>query len=228
MKKIVLFSIAILSLVSCVRTPEDLANSLIRERVKNTLFFPDSYEAIETVVDSAFTPKDDPAFYDKALELYNLFTVVEACRTDAARAERTMNVWKNPYLNGLGQVNYKQAKKNFEMYSRKVEYYTAKIEKEKDYLQGVINAQPTFIGYKLTHRFRAKTNSGNVMIGEKVFITNEDMTQILAGYDSDKEEYMLVQRIYQTIQEARQQWAENTPLNMEKFENELNRCRDNH
>lgn len=227
MKKIVLFSIAILSLVSCVRTPEDLANSLIRERVKNTLFFPDSYEAIETVVDSAFTPKDDPAFYDKALELYNLFTVVEACRSEADRAERVMNIWKNPYLDGLGQVNYKQSKKNFEKYSEQVKYYTSKIEQEKDYLQEIINVKPKFIGFKVTHKFRAKTNSGNVMIGEKVFITNEDMTQILAGYDSDKEEYMLVQRIYQTIQETRQQWDENTPLEMDKFEQELNRCRDN-
>lgn len=227
MKKIALLITLFLSLVSCVRTPEDKANSIIRERVKNSLFFPDSYEAIETVVDSAFAPKDDPAFYDKALELYNLFVAVEAYRGAADRAERVMNVWKNPYLDGLGQVNYKQSKKNFEKYSKQVEYYTAKIEKEKDYLQEVINAHPRFIGFKVTHKFRAKTNSGDVLIGEKIFITNEEMTEILAGYDSDKEEFMLVQRIYQTIQETRQQWDENTPLEMEKFEDELNRCRDN-
>lgn len=227
MRKSIFLSFAILTLVSCVRAPEDKVNSIIQERVKNTLFFPDSYESIETVVDSAFAPKDDPAFYDKALALCNLFAVVEACRSEADRAERVMNIWKNPYLDGLGQVNYKQSKKNFEKYSEQVKYYTSKIEQEKDYLQEIINAKPKFIGFKVTHKFRAKTNSGNVMIGEKVFITNEDMTQILAGYDSDKEEYMLVQRIYQTIQETRQQWDENTPLEMDKFEQELNRCRDN-
>lgn len=226
MKKIAFLSFVILTLVSCMRTPEDRANSIIQERVKKSLFFPDSYEAIETVVDSAFAPQDDPIFYDKALQLYNLFTVVEVCRSNADRAERVMNVWKAPHLNGLGQVNYNQAKDDFERYSKQVDFYTSKIEKEKDYLQEQISKEPKFIGFKFTHKFRAKTNSGNVMIGEKVFITNEDMTQILAGYDSDGEEYMLVQRIYQTLQDVSQQWDENTPLEMEKFEDELNRCRD--
>lgn len=227
MKKLVLFALALFCMISCSQTPENKVSSLIRANIEKSLAHPDSYEAIETVVDSAFAPKDDPAFYDKALALCNLFAVVEACRSEADRAERVMNIWENPYLDGLGQINYKQSKKKFEKYSEQVKYYTSKIEQEKDYLQEIINAHPRFIGFKVTHKFRAKTNSGDVLIGEKIFITNEEMTEILAGYDSDKEEYMLVQRIYQTIQETRQQWDENTPLEMEKFEDELNRCRDN-
>lgn len=227
MRKSIFLSFAILTLVSCVRAPEDKVNSIIQERVKNSLFFPESYQAIETVVDSAFAPKDDPVFYDRAMNLYRLFVAVEVCRSKAHRAERTMNVWKNPYAKGFGNVNYKQEKAIFEKYSKQVEYYTAKIEKEKDYLQGLISCQPAFIGFKFTHRFRAKTNSGNVTIGEKVFITNKDMTQVLVGYDSDEEEYMLVQRFYQTIQEARLQYNDSISLDMKKLEDELNRCRDN-
>lgn len=227
MRKSIFLSFAILTLVSCVRAPEDKVNSIIQERVKNSLFFPESYQAIETVVDSAFAPKDDPVFYDRAMNLYRLFVAVEECRSKAARAERVMNAWIAPYLNGIGQLNYRHAKYEFEKYNEQVEYYTAKIEKEKDYLQGLINCQPAFIGFKFTHRFRAKTNSGNVTIGEKVFITNKDMTQVLVGYDSDEEEYMLVQRFYQTIKEAHQQCNDSISLDMKEFEDELNRCRDN-
>lgn len=74
MKKIVLFGFILLGLVMVYmvtysQSPDDKAKTLIRKSIEKTLAHPESYEALETVVDSAFAPFDDPAFFNKTLEI---------------------------------------------------------------------------------------------------------------------------------------------------------------
>ena len=70
MKKVVFVILAIL-ITACSQSPEQKANALIQEKVKNSLYHPETYEAVETIIDSAFAPKDDPAFYEKTLKIYH-------------------------------------------------------------------------------------------------------------------------------------------------------------
>ena len=69
MKHVVLIVLAILSVLSCSQPSEDKVKTLIRESVIRSLSHPGSYMAIETVVDSAFAPFDDPVFREKTLEI---------------------------------------------------------------------------------------------------------------------------------------------------------------
>ena len=59
---IFIFSVALL-FVSCGQSPEDKANALIKAELRKTLFKPDTYKPIETKLDSAFAPFDDPNLY---------------------------------------------------------------------------------------------------------------------------------------------------------------------
>ena len=58
-----------LSVISCSQPSENKVDTLIQESVKKSLSHPESYLAIETVVDSAFAPFDDPSFYERTLEI---------------------------------------------------------------------------------------------------------------------------------------------------------------
>lgn len=61
--------VGILAFASCAHSPEEKANALIEASLKKSLYHPETYDPAETLVDSAFTPFDDPVFYEKALDL---------------------------------------------------------------------------------------------------------------------------------------------------------------
>ena len=66
MKKIcITISLAIFLLSSCNNSPTDKANVLIKDDMRKSLIITDSYEPVETKVDSAFAPFDEPEFYIK-------------------------------------------------------------------------------------------------------------------------------------------------------------------
>ena len=64
-----LIGLAVISILSCSQSPQNEVNALIQKNVEKTLSHPESYEALQTVVDSAFAPFDDPAFFEKTLEI---------------------------------------------------------------------------------------------------------------------------------------------------------------
>lgn len=69
MKHVVLMVLALLSVMSCSQSSDDKAKTLISESIEKALVHPKSYKPLETVVDSAFAPFDDPAFFEKTLEI---------------------------------------------------------------------------------------------------------------------------------------------------------------
>lgn len=78
-------------------SPEKKAASIAEKAVKASLYHPDSYDPIGTVVDSAFAPMDDPDFFDKTLKLYELIIEMEYCDSDIKHAKSSMAIWSHPY-----------------------------------------------------------------------------------------------------------------------------------
>lgn len=64
MKKYLLF-ISVIFLMACTPTREEIIENLIEEEMKQTLVNPGDYEVIETKVDSAFSPNEEPELLDK-------------------------------------------------------------------------------------------------------------------------------------------------------------------
>ena len=54
--------------VACGQSQEQKAETLIKENLKKSLYKPESYKPVETKVDSAFAPYDDPAFFEELAE----------------------------------------------------------------------------------------------------------------------------------------------------------------
>jgi hypothetical protein len=138
-------------MISCSQSQKDKVNALIQESVRKSLAYPESYKPLETVVDSAFAPFDDPVFYEKTLEICKL---------------------------------------NIEEYSDSL---SGRIQKCGQELIDMMGLEYRFIGYKVTHTFDME---GVYQNNTRVFILDKDMTSIIAEYDADSPDYIMVQTMY--------------------------------
>ena len=154
MKTLILFALALFCMISCSQTPENKVSSLIRANIEKSLAHPDSYEAIETVVDSAFAPFDDPTFYQKTLEI---------CLLNVEEMDDSL---------------------------------TKEVQKRIQELSEMMGLEYRFIGFKVMHRFSAKNGDGETFTGEKVYIMDKDMKKIIAQYNIESIDYIMVQTMY--------------------------------
>lgn len=154
MRKTMLIGLAVISILSCSQSPQNEVNALIQKNVEKTLSHPESYEALQTVVDSAFAPFDDPAFFEKTLEI---------CK---------MNI------------------------EEESDSLAAKIAERGQELIAMMGTEYRFIGYKVTHSYSARDDEGVTFTGEKVYIMDKDMKNVLAEYDTDSMDYIMVQSMY--------------------------------
>lgn len=92
MKKIVILGVVALVFIGCTMSPEKKAASIAGKAVKASLYHPDSYDPIGTVVDSAFAPMDDPDFFEKTLKLYELGIEMENCNNEMKLAKSSMAI----------------------------------------------------------------------------------------------------------------------------------------
>lgn len=152
MKQTVLLAITLLCALSCCPSKGNDVKSLIQERVRKSLPQPSGYLAMETVVDSAFAPFDDPVFFEKTLEICKKF-VSES--NDSLVEE----------INKIGQE-----------------------------MMPLIGTEYRFIGFKVTHRFC--TVDDDCLIRNRVFIMDERKTKILAEYNADSLDFIMVQAMY--------------------------------
>lgn len=199
MKKLVLVLTAMMA-VACSQTPEEKATALIQESVKKSLYHPDSYDPVETMVDSAFAPMDDPVFYEKSLKVCHLSVELQKYTEEAKRAQSSMAIWQNSW-DAFSKNKYNDAKKENDTYNEKIELLEAKIQKVGEDMMELVESGRKFIGFKVTHKFRAKNNKGNTLMGKNVYITDENFTKILAEYNTDSEDYKLVQELYRQCKE---------------------------
>ena len=169
---------------------------------------PESYEAVETVVDSAFAPKDDPAFYEKSLKVCKLAMDAQEYDDKAKRAKSSMAIWSGPYQSAFGRTQYNEEKEKYDGYTKKVESLKDKIQKVGEEMKKLAEPGRRFIGYKVSHTFRAKNNEGNVLMGKYVYIMDDGLTKILAEYDTDSDEYQMVQAVYQRWEEESEEVEE--------------------
>ncbi|MBR1464647.1 MAG: hypothetical protein IJ604_14890 [Prevotella sp.] len=199
MKNIV-FILAVLLIVSCSKTPEEKASALIQEKVKSSLYHPESYEAVETVIDSAFAPKDDPAFYEKTLKYYHLSQEVLKYEEEVKRSKRKMALWQNAH-DAYGKNEYDEAEEEYNSNSSEVESLMGKLQKIGEDLKMLVESGRRFIGFKATHKYRANNNRGNTLLRTNFYIIDPELSAILAEYDCDSEDFQFVQLVYQQWEE---------------------------
>lgn len=211
------FIVAILMFASCSTSPIRKANALIEEKIKKNLTKPNSYESVDTQLDSTFTPLDDSKFHEQLMKLYKAGLQIDVYDNKIKDIKYKMNnvkssmaIWSKPWSE-YSKNQYQQAKEEYETYQKEFKQYTnekesvtekvqKQVEQIKTYLLSI--KEPEFIGYKATHRYRANNNAGKTLIGDNFFVFDKNLTKIILSYDMESEEYITIQQLIKFIKEG--------------------------
>lgn len=204
MKNLYYFVIAAVLFVACEKSQEQKANELIRESLKKTLFKPETYKPVDTKVDSAFAPYDDPDFYQELAKLGNMNSEYMELEEEAKDAKTSMSIWSGPYQSAFERNQYQEAKEEYEKLNTQMENLKKKGDKQFEKVMSTLQGDKKFIGYKAVHNYRADNNAGNTLIGNTVFFIDKDFTEVT--FTVQLEEYNQVQegisQLMEKIKEA--------------------------
>ena len=194
MRRILLGALLVTLFASCSKSLEDKANTLIEEDIKKTLYHPETYDPAETQVDSAFTPFDDPVFYEKTIGMS-----IDEYDRKMKSAKSSMSIWSGPYQSAYSKNEYQEAKDEYDENAQNKKNAEKKAKKLADELKTMLDKEQLFIGFKARHRFRANNNAGQIVFGEMKYLFDKDMNKIVASYDMDDDEYKTVQIVYKQM-----------------------------
>ena len=91
MRKIFYLALIAVIMVACSQSQEQKAEALIKESLKKSLYKPETYKPVETKVDSAFAPYDDPAFFEELAELGKMNNEYAELEEKAKHAKSSMS-----------------------------------------------------------------------------------------------------------------------------------------
>ena len=199
MKKIFYLALVAVIMVACGQSQEQKAEVLIKESLKKTLYKPETYKPVETKVDSAFAPYDDPAFFEELAELGKMNNEYAELEEKAKHAKSSMSIWSGPYQSAFGRNEYQEAKEEYEEANAKIEKLKTKGRKQYEKVAKMLQGERKFIGYKAVHNYRADNNAGNTLIGNTIFFIDENFTEI--RYSLEVEEYNQIQEAISQFKE---------------------------
>lgn len=164
-----------------------IAERYIKKLVCDDLYYPESYDPVFVRVDSAFySPYFNTVCIDAAKEIIKL--------------KRQYNVAESYYqqYKETGAFLDEQRK-----YSNQMRETKKKIKEQEDIIiNRDKNGEGSFIGWAIDNRYRAKSNSGNVLFGRQLYIVNKELTDWFLRFevDSDKDNDFI--KIRDTIDEV--------------------------
>ena len=199
MKKFIYLLFLTLVRVACSQSQEQKAEALIKESLKMSLYKPETYKPVETKVDSAFAPYDDPAFFEELAELEKMNSEYEELDEKAKRAKSSMAIWSGPYQTAFGRNEYQEAKEDYDEANAQINKIKTKGKKQYEKVVSMLQSERKFIGYKALHNYRADNNAGNTLIGNTIFFINQNFTEV--QYSMEAEEYEQVQNAISQFKE---------------------------
>ena len=199
MKKIFYLALLAIVMVACGQSQEQKAEYLIKESLKKSLYKPETYKPVETKVDSAFAPYDDPAFFEELAELGKMNSEYEEMVSKAKHAKSSMAIWSGPYISAYGRNEYQEAKSDYEEANAKLEKLKTKGRKQFEKIANMLQVSNKFIGYKAVHNYRADNNAGNTLIGNTIFFIDKNFEEIT--YSMEVDEYNQVQEAISSFKE---------------------------
>ena len=190
MKKATFLFSGIFLIASCTLTPQQKAESLIKEHLEKSLYHPESYVPSSTQL-------DDPDFYEKALKAAKLGIKISQCDDNANDAKRNMALWSGPYQSSYDRQNYIEEKFNKAIKNK--ELATKEMKALAEEMKAIANQGKKFIGFKAIHNYRANNNAGQTIGGNIQYNFDKDLSKIINFYDMQSEEYQAVSYIYKMM-----------------------------
>ena len=206
MKKIFYLALVTVVIAACGQPQEQKAEALIKESLKKSLYKPETYKPVETKVDSAFAPYDDPAFFEELAELGKMNSEYADLEEKAKHAKSSMSIWSGPYQTSFGRNQYQEAKEEYDEANAKIEKLKTKGRKQYEKVANMLQGNRKFIGYKAIHNYRADNNAGNTLIGNTIFFIDKNFEEVT--YSMEVEEYNQVQEAIEQLQEQLEETEE--------------------
>jgi len=169
LRNTLLLVFAIVSFSAC-KSNEQKAAALIKDYMFKNLFDYESYEPIETSIDSA---KEKEA---------------EEHHEEYEDASRTMDIWSGGWSSSSTREYNKARKKAIEELIASVEGTRASIRNLKQIKSMADTLSSGFIGWSAIHSFRCNTRGGSKTIGNYLFIFDKSFKTILNVFDADDED----------------------------------------
>ena len=186
MKKIIGFILCLMVLGACSRTQEEKANLLIKEDIQKVLVKPDTYEPIETKLDSAFAPYETPEFMENTLKCVQLFMEIKEYKEKIKVAKSMMTIYEDnlgfPYFKN----EYNEYKAEYKEATNKRNEIEKRLKRSGRKLKELVNAKREFIGYKTMHHYRADNNAGNTVLGTGFYLFDKDINTILISFSEEE------------------------------------------
>lgn len=194
-KNIIFYTLTSFILMSCGSSTEKKVEKLIKEEIQSTLYYPESYDPVETTIDSAFSPLDNSIYMNHFIMLTEIGRELKNLEYKANISKSDMALWGNSgyYYTDFERAHYQEAEKEYDNVLVQEKMLHNKAEEILSEMQEIVDKGVFFIGYKANHRYRSKTNSGNIIISDMVILLNKDITEVVATYDAD---------LYNSMQDA--------------------------
>lgn len=191
MKKVIGFILCLMVLGACSRTQEEKASLLIKEDIQKVLVKPDTYEPIETKLDSAFAPYETPEFMENTLKCVQLFMEIEGYKEKIKDARSMMTMYEDNLGSPYFKNEYNEYKAEYKEATNKRNEIEKRLKRSGKKLKELANAKREFIGYKAMHHYRADNNAGKTVLGTDFYLFDKDIKTILVSFS--KEEIELIQ-----------------------------------
>lgn len=182
MKKLAILTIGFALLVSCSESLEQKAERFAERQVKKTLLLPDSYDPVETVVDSAFSPEMDPRTVSSFLTLYDIGMEVQKQEDAYNRAKDTKERFHR-LKNSYGKSYYDKADREMKEAENVLSLLSTKADDVSKVIEEVAADGRRHIGFLIKHTYRYKENNGDVHMKTDRFLVDPEIQATILFID---------------------------------------------
>ncbi len=167
MKKIIPVLICALYVIGCTTSNEDKAKALINEYMKDNLKDPSSYEAVSYgQLDSLFFPFIDT---EEGRELFDKRSPTGVFNKEARRYELAA-------ISAKTRAERELLEDSASYFKREIEKYESLFKEKDEEYKG------EFIGWIMSHEYRAKNSFGALDLDTKDFYFDKEFTEIVPPY----------------------------------------------
>lgn len=202
-KSLIITLIALIGLCSCGKSKEEKAQEMAANYLKGVLYHFDSYEPLQTKVDSSFVAlSTDREAIELTLDMLKLFQSAQEYADKIESAESSMEIWSpSGYSSAYSKGEYRRAKEERDNNQRlldktkdRIQNQFSKIKSRQSYLEAeALLKIGDFNGWKVYHKFKSLNGAGTLdLFGEYVFFCDEDFNEKSAY---PKEDYEAISKV---------------------------------
>lgn len=185
MKKFFFIFFVVIIFSACSSSKEDKAEKLVKKALNSVIVNMDTYEPIDTKIDSAFAPlmaKEVFKFYEQLPDQMRIYIHRQE---KAEELKRKLNLYEDLDLSfttasDQDKEEYEKACQYIKDFDEKMKAFNTKMEKKA-------KEKPVFCGYMVTHTYRYVNKEGEKTIGKHVFLMDKDLTEVESMIDLEDE-----------------------------------------